>query len=101
MWAGGLYCTKSIVRTLCEYMGASRDVLSMGSIEINLSEIPEGKSVVFEWRGKPLFVRHRVDSEIAKEEAVPISELRDPQKDSVSGWVLLNSDSNSSRNSCF
>lgn len=83
MWAGGLYCTKSIVRTLCEYMGASRDVLSMGSIEIKLAEIPEGKSVVFEWRGKPLFVRHRVDSEIAKEEAVPISELRDPQKDSV------------------
>lgn len=102
MWTGGLYCTKSIVRTLCEYMGASRDVLSMGSIEINLTEIPEGKSVVFEWRGKPLFVRHRVDSEIAKEEAVPLSELRDPQKDSVSfttvavaaakttGWMVQN-----------
>lgn len=89
MWAGGLYCTKSIVRTLCEYMGASRDVLSMGSIEIKLAEIPEGKSVVFEWRGKPLFVRHRVDSEIAKEEAVPISELRDPQKDSVGGCALI------------
>lgn len=83
MWAGGLYCSKSIVRTLCEYMGAARDALSVGAIEIKLDEIPEGKCVTFEWRGKPLFVRHRGASEIAKEEAVPLSELRDPQTDSV------------------
>lgn len=65
-------------------MGAARDVLSMGTIEVKLSDIPEGKSVTFTWRGKPLFVRHRVDSEIAKEASVPLSELRDPQTDLVS-----------------
>lgn len=64
-------------------MGAARDALSMGSIEIKLADIPEGKSVTFKWRGKPLFVRHRVGSEIAREEAVPMTELRDPQTDSV------------------
>lgn len=64
-------------------MGAARDALSMGSIEIKLSDIPEGKSVTFTWRGKPLFVRHRVDAEINKESAVPLSELRDPQTDAV------------------
>lgn len=83
LWAAGLYSTKHTVRTLCEYMGASRDALSMGTIEVKLSDIPEGKSITFTWRGKPLFVRHRVDSEISREEAVPLSELRDPQKDSV------------------
>lgn len=83
MWAGGLYSTKYGVRTLCEYMGAARDALSMGTIEVKLSDIPEGKSVTFTWRGKPLFVRHRVDSEVAKEAAVPLSELRDPQTDAV------------------
>lgn len=90
MWATGLYSAKSTVRSLCEYMGAARDALSMGSIEIKLSDIPEGKSVTFTWRGKPLFVRHRVDSEIAKEASVPLSELRDPQTDDVCILFLEN-----------
>ncbi|XP_031627762.1 cytochrome b-c1 complex subunit Rieske, mitochondrial-like [Contarinia nasturtii] len=81
MWAAGMYGAKGTVRSLCEYMGTARDVLSMASIEIKLADIPEGKSVTFSWRGKPLFIRHRVDSEIAKEEAVPLSLLRDPQTD--------------------
>jgi len=81
LWATGLYSAKYTVRSLCEYMGAARDALSMGTIEVKLGDIPEGKSVTFTWRGKPLFVRHRVDSEIAKENAVPLAELRDPQTD--------------------
>lgn len=84
MWACGLYGAKSTVRTLCEYMGAGRDELAMGSIEVKLGDIPEGKSMTFTWRGKPLFIRHRTDSEIAKEAAVPVSTLRDQQTDSVS-----------------
>lgn len=31
--------------------------------------------------GKPLFVRHRTQDEIEKTRAVPLSDLRDPQKD--------------------
>lgn len=91
MWAAGLYSAKSSVRSLCEYMGAARDALSMGTIEIKLGDIPEGKSVTFTWRGKPLFVRHRVDSEISKETAVPLSELRDPQTDAVCCFCYYNS----------
>lgn len=87
MWATGLYSAKYTVRSLCEYMGAARDALSMGTIEVKLGDIPEGKSVTFTWRGKPLFVRHRVDSEIAKENAVPMGELRDPQTDAVSVFI--------------
>lgn len=87
MWATGLYSAKYTVRSLCEYMGAARDALSMGTIEVKLGDIPEGKSVTFTWRGKPLFVRHRVDSEIAKENAVPMAELRDPQTDAVSIFI--------------
>lgn len=50
---------KSIVRGFISSMSASKDVLAVATIEINLSEIPEGKNVTFKWRGKPLFVRHR------------------------------------------
>ena len=33
------------------------------------------------WRGKPVFIRHRTPEEIKEAEAVPLSELRDPQTD--------------------
>ena len=36
---------------------------------------------MFVWRGKPIFVKHRTPVEIKREEAVPLSELRDPQQD--------------------
>lgn len=62
-------------------MSASADVLALAKIEIKLSDIPEGKSVTFKWRGKPLFIRHRTAEEIATEKNVNIAELRDPQAD--------------------
>nr|CAI5826763.1 unnamed protein product [Callosobruchus analis] len=62
-------------------MAASADVLAMAKIEVNLLEIPEGKSVSFKWRGKPLFVRHRTKEEIDVVKAVPLNSLRDPEPD--------------------
>ncbi|XP_076230983.1 Rieske iron-sulfur protein isoform X2 [Calliopsis andreniformis] len=78
---GAVYGAKALVHSVVSTMSASADVLAMAKIEVKLDNIPEGKSVVFKWRGKPLFVRHRVESEIQKEAAVDISTLRDPQLD--------------------
>lgn len=55
------YGAKTIVSQFVSSMSASADVLAMAKIEIKLSDIGEGKSVTFKWRGKPLFVRHRCD----------------------------------------
>lgn len=77
------YVAKSLVSTFVSSMSASADVLAMAKIEIKLADIPEGKSVTFKWRGKPLFIRHRTAAEIAAEEAVNTGTLRDPQHDSV------------------
>ena len=47
------------------------------------------------WRGKPIFVRHRTPDEIKKVEAVPLSELIEPQSDEDrvkpghSQWIVL------------
>jgi len=84
--AGGLgasaaYSTKSVVTHFVSSMSASADVLALAKIEIKLGDIPEGKSVTFKWRGKPLFIRHRTQEEIASEQSVPVSSLRDPQHD--------------------
>ena len=77
----GAYAAKGIVHTMVGSLSASADVLAMAKVEVKLGSIPEGKSAVFKWRGKPLFVRHRLQSEIDKEAQVDISTLRDPQLD--------------------
>ncbi|XP_031838670.1 Rieske iron-sulfur protein isoform X2 [Nomia melanderi] len=77
----GAYMAKSVVSGLLNSMSASKDVLAMAKIEVDLRTIPEGKSAVFKWRGKPLFVRHRSASEIQKESQVDVASLRDPQSD--------------------
>lgn len=78
---GGAYAAKSLVSLFLGSMSASADVLAMAKIEIKLSDIPEGKSVTFKWRGKPLFIRHRTSEEISTEKGVAVSTLRDPQSD--------------------
>ncbi|XP_036440400.1 cytochrome b-c1 complex subunit Rieske, mitochondrial [Colossoma macropomum] len=89
----GVYAAKTVVSQFVSSMSASADVLALSKIEIKLSDIPEGKNMTFKWRGKPLFVRHRTEKEIATEAAVELSELRDPQhdKDRVlnPSWVIV------------
>ncbi|XP_041979682.1 cytochrome b-c1 complex subunit Rieske, mitochondrial [Aricia agestis] len=77
----GAYAAKSVVTQFVSSMSAAADVLALAKIEVNLADIPEGKSVTFKWRGKPLFIRHRTANEIATEKAVPVDQLRDPQTD--------------------
>jgi len=75
------YGAKAVVTQFLSTMSASADVLALAKIEIKLSDIPEGKSVTFKWRGKPLFIRHRTAAEISVEQSVAPSSLRDPQHD--------------------
>ena len=76
-----MYIAKTAVHELLSTMSASADVLAVGKIEVKLDKIPEGKSMTFKWRGQPLFVRHRTPDEIATEQAVNPSELRDKEHD--------------------
>lgn len=77
----GTYVAKTMVHDIVLSLSASADVLAVGKIEVDLSKIPEGKNMTFKWRGQPLFVRHRTPEEIATEQAVDVSTLRDPQHD--------------------
>lgn len=77
----GATAAKNVVNGLIFSMSASADVLALAKVEIDLSNIPEGKSVSVMWRGKPIFVRHRTASEIAEADSVDISALRDPETD--------------------
>merc|ERR1712166_731364 len=62
-------------------MAASADVLALASTEVDIGAIEEGTSITVKWRGKPVFVRHRSDAEIASAAKVTVAGLKDPQTD--------------------
>lgn len=89
----GAHAAKNVVIDLVSTMSASADVLALAQIEVDLTTIPEGKSVAFKWRGKPLFIRHRTSTEIEREQSVNLDELRDREHDNDRvkdpSWLVL------------
>ncbi|WP_341702725.1 ubiquinol-cytochrome c reductase iron-sulfur subunit [Ferrovibrio sp.] len=64
-----------------DQMNPSADVLALSSTEVDLSQIAAGQSVTILWRGKPVFVRHRTEAEIATARKDDTADLKDPEKD--------------------
>ncbi|KAL9241824.1 hypothetical protein vseg_015888 [Gypsophila vaccaria] len=82
---GGRFVYASLVRLLVLKfvlsMSASKDVLAMASLEVDLSSIEAGSTVTVKWRGKPVFIRRRTEDDIKLANSVDIASLRDPQPD--------------------
>lgn len=66
---------------LIDQMNPDASVLALASIEVDISAVPVGQEITVKWRGKPVFIRHRTEAEIASAESVDVSTLRDPQSD--------------------
>lgn len=66
---------------LIDQMNPDASVLALASIEVDISAVPVGQEITVKWRGKPVFIRHRSEAEIAAAESVDVSTLRDPQTD--------------------
>ncbi|KAI3389171.1 hypothetical protein SNEBB_009727 [Seison nebaliae] len=75
------YGAKATVIDLLSSMGAAADVMALSKLEVNLSDIPEGKNMVFKWRSKPLFICHRSQHEINRELKTDHTQLKDPERD--------------------
>jgi ubiquinol-cytochrome c reductase iron-sulfur subunit len=79
---------------LINQMNPSADVLALASIEVDISQIKPGQAIKTIFRKQPLFVRHLTPAEIQAANAVPVSELRDPQtlaertKPGKSQWLV-------------
>ncbi|KAJ4832063.1 hypothetical protein Tsubulata_051324 [Turnera subulata] len=82
---GGRFVYASLVRLLVLKfvlsMSASKDVLALASLEVDLSSIEPGSTVTVKWRGKPVFIRHRTEEDIKLAKSVELASLRDPQPD--------------------
>ena len=71
----------SVAWPLVAQMGKAADTLALGSIEVDIGQIPEGEQLKVLWRGAPVFVRHRTAAEIAEAESVSLDSLPDPATD--------------------
>ena len=69
----------AIVLPLVNQMNPSADVLADSTTAVDLSKIAPGQAVKTTFRKQPLFVRNLLPAEIAEADAVPLSELRDPE----------------------
>ncbi|KAL9254020.1 Cytochrome b-c1 complex subunit Rieske, mitochondrial-like protein [Drosera capensis] len=83
---GGRFVYASLVRLLILKfvlsMSASKDVLALASLEVDLSSIEPGSTVTVKWRGKPVFIRRRTEDDIKLANSVNVASLRHPQADS-------------------
>lgn len=84
---GGRFVYASLIRLLVLKlvlsMSASKDVLALASLEVDLSSIEPGTTVTVKWRGKPVFIRRRTEEDINLANSVDLGSLRDPQEDAV------------------
>lgn len=82
---GGRFVYASLLRLLILKfvlsMSASKDVLALASLEVDLSSIKPGTTVTVKWRGKPVFIRRRTKEDINLANSVDLVSLRDPQPD--------------------
>ena len=83
------------VLPLINQMNPSADVLALSTTDVDLSKIGKGQAVTTSFRSQPLFVRNLLPKEIAEANAVPLSDLRDPQtlaertKEGHADWLIV------------
>lgn len=81
MLTSGAVAAKSIVQnagtSLLPYLVDPIDKV----IEISLEQIPEGENIVIQYRGRPVFIRHRTPEQIQKARDDDNAPLKDPATD--------------------
>ena len=84
----------AVTLPLISQMSPSADVLALSTTEVDISKIAPGQAIKTIWRKQPVFVRNLTPKEIAEANAVPLSELRDPQtlaertKPGKTNWLI-------------
>src|SRR3569832_499375 len=75
-------------------MAPSADVLALATTEVDISKIQPGQGIKAQWRKQPVFIRNLTPKEIQEANAVPMSDLRDPEtlaqrtKPGKANWLI-------------
>jgi ubiquinol-cytochrome c reductase iron-sulfur subunit len=62
-------------------MNPASDVLSLATIDVDLTPIAEGQALTTMWQGKPIFIKHRTAQEIEQARNVSLNDLVHKQTD--------------------
>ena len=73
----------SAVWPFIDQMRPDASTLALSSIEVDVSTLDKGMSLVAKWRGKPIFIRNRTDKEVEEAKAVTLADLKDPKSRNV------------------
>ena len=76
-----------------DQMNPDSSVKALATTEVDISQIEPGKSITVLWRGKPVFIKRRTESEISEAQSVDLDELKHPEKDEdrvkKSEWLVM------------
>ena len=84
----------AVALPLITQMNPPADVLALASTEVDISKIAPGQAIKTVWRKQPVFIRNLTPKEIQEANAVPLSDLRDPEtlaqrtKPGKSNWLI-------------
>ena len=93
--AVGAVGTGAAVWPLIDQLNPDASVLALASVETDIGSIAVGEAVTITWRGQPVFIRHRTETEIAEAQGAAMGDLKDPEPDSdrvVAGkeeWLIM------------
>ena len=65
----------SAIWPLIDQMNPDSSVKALSTTEVDISGVEVGKTITVLWRGKPIFIRHRTNSEISDAGNVSVDEL--------------------------
>ena len=80
-YAVGAVGLGATVWPLVDQMNPDASVKALASTEVDISAVEPGKAITVLWRGKPVFIKRRTQSEIDEARSVKLEDLKDPQKD--------------------
>lgn len=74
-------------------MSPAKDTLALATTGVDLANVEVGQAITVVWQGKPVFVRHRTETEITEAEDTPLDVLVDPEADSLrvqkAEWLIV------------
>lgn len=73
----GVVVTGAAVWPLINQMNPTADVEALSSIRVDVSGVEPGSQITVKFLGKPVFIRHRTDEDIAAADDVDVSRLPD------------------------
>lgn len=76
--AVGAVAAGAAVWPLVDQMNPSADVQALASIQVDVSAVEPGAQLTVLYLGKPVFVRHRNETDIEEARQVELAELPDP-----------------------